>query len=148
MGKMAFWVSWPFLFMYLFTSKRTRILVVSEGDVLVVKGWLGDGGWGLPGGGLHYKEDPAEGAVRELEEETGVAVKPSDLHFLFAGRTTSENGMRYGLHAFSLELAKKPEISRQRLELTHLEWVPWAELEQDKKLNKNVRRIMAAFSKK
>lgn len=30
-----------------------------------------DGKWTLPGGGLNFGEDPAIGAIRELEEETG-----------------------------------------------------------------------------
>ncbi|HEY7024201.1 MAG TPA: NUDIX domain-containing protein [Candidatus Limnocylindrales bacterium] len=30
-----------------------------------------DGKWTLPGGGLKFGEEPAVGAVRELEEETG-----------------------------------------------------------------------------
>jgi ADP-ribose pyrophosphatase YjhB (NUDIX family) len=29
--------------------------------------------WTLPGGGLDHGEDPADGALRELEEETGLA---------------------------------------------------------------------------
>jgi ADP-ribose pyrophosphatase YjhB (NUDIX family) len=29
--------------------------------------------WTLPGGGLHHGEDPSDGVLRELEEETGLA---------------------------------------------------------------------------
>jgi len=31
--------------------------------------------WDLPGGGLELGEDPEEGAVREVMEETGIEVK-------------------------------------------------------------------------
>lgn len=31
------------------------------------------GAWTLPGGGLDFGEDPADGVLRELEEETGFA---------------------------------------------------------------------------
>lgn len=38
--------------------------------------------WGLCGGHLEPGEDPLTGAVRELEEETGVVLAPSDLELV------------------------------------------------------------------
>jgi ADP-ribose pyrophosphatase YjhB (NUDIX family) len=38
--------------------------------------------WGLPGGGLNYHEQPADAVVREMFEETGLAVEIKK--FLFA----------------------------------------------------------------
>lgn len=35
--------------------------------------WSGVGGWTLPGGGLDFGEPPADGALRELAEETGLS---------------------------------------------------------------------------
>jgi 8-oxo-dGTP diphosphatase len=35
--------------------------------------------WGFVGGHLDVDEDPRRGAVRELEEETGVVLEPDDL---------------------------------------------------------------------
>jgi ADP-ribose pyrophosphatase YjhB (NUDIX family) len=45
-----------------------RILLcrIAPGD------WSGVGEWTLPGGGLEFGESPAAGALRELEEETGL----------------------------------------------------------------------------
>ena len=34
--------------------------------------WSGVGEWTLPGGGLEFGEDPRDGALRELTEETGL----------------------------------------------------------------------------
>ena len=34
--------------------------------------WSGVGEWTLPGGGLDFGEDPRDGALRELTEETGL----------------------------------------------------------------------------
>ena len=38
-----------------------------------------DGKWTLPGGGLEHGEDPRDGALRELTEETGYVGELSDL---------------------------------------------------------------------
>lgn len=37
------------------------------------------GCWTLPGGGLEFGEDPADAVVREVREETGLAVEPTGL---------------------------------------------------------------------
>lgn len=40
--------------------------------------------WEITGGGLTKGESPREGAIRELEEETGIVVKDSDLNFVYS----------------------------------------------------------------
>lgn len=48
-------------------------IVVSDGRVLLVQGRR-SGKWSTPGGNLDFGESPAECAVRETMEETGIAV--------------------------------------------------------------------------
>ncbi|GAA0218892.1 NUDIX hydrolase [Halobaculum roseum] len=57
------------------------VLVVDDGSVLLVKRTQppGIGTWSVPAGFLEYDEPPATGAVRELEEETGVSASAEDL---------------------------------------------------------------------
>ncbi len=50
--------------------------------------------WGLSGGHLEDGEDPAAGALRELEEETGVRLVPSQLHA--AGVFANDHRASYG----------------------------------------------------
>ena len=44
--------------------------------------------WELPGGHPEFDEEPANAAVRELEEETGIAAHPSSLDLLSAVHST------------------------------------------------------------
>ncbi|HET9411743.1 MAG TPA: NUDIX hydrolase [Candidatus Saccharimonadales bacterium] len=59
------------------TSKhlRVRVLLQNElGEILLVRSWLGHQSWSLPGGGIGRSESPAQAAIRELQEETGLTV--------------------------------------------------------------------------
>ncbi len=47
--------------------------------------------WCLPGGWLHVNEEPADAAIREAFEETGLRVKP--LQFVDVGTETSASGL-------------------------------------------------------
>ena len=51
----------------LVVDERRQILLVR-----ISPGYTAVGQWTLPGGGLNFGEDPADGARRELEEETGL----------------------------------------------------------------------------
>src|SRR5688572_27485111 len=103
LGRVGFWVSLPALYIYLRPSRRTRVLVHSEGKVLVVKPWLGSGKWILPGGGLHRHEDSSVGAARELREETGIILPPSRL--ASAGTVDyRQHGLRFRYEQFIAEL--------------------------------------------
>ncbi|WP_156290373.1 NUDIX hydrolase [Oceanobacillus salinisoli] len=57
--------------------------VIYDGKVLLVKramhNKIGGGNWELPGGKLKVGEDLEETLVREIEEETGLVVKPDKI---------------------------------------------------------------------
>lgn len=69
--------------------KKTKMHVVPcvvifnrEGKVLLLKrakGKRNSGRWEIPGGSLRYGESPRRGALRELREETGFKLTPSDI---------------------------------------------------------------------
>jgi 8-oxo-dGTP pyrophosphatase MutT (NUDIX family) len=64
--------------------RAARILVVdAAGRILLFRGWdparPSHWYWFTPGGGLDPGESPAEGAARELAEETGLRVRPEEL---------------------------------------------------------------------
>ena len=125
MSAAVFWLSWPVLFLYLRWSERTRVLVVaSDENILLVNGFLGDGRWGLPGGGLHKGESRVAGARRELREETGLDLTPQQLTPL-ASTVFRERGLRFICHYFLVELPEIQPIRRRFPEVMAVQWIPY-----------------------
>ncbi|MEI7682689.1 MAG: NUDIX hydrolase [Candidatus Saccharibacteria bacterium] len=123
LGTLTFWLVYPALWIYLKIGSRTRVLVIVDDSVLVLKSWLGPGQWGLPGGGLHRGEEPAVGASRELQEETGIKVSPEDLKYLYEGQANIK-GLRFRYSCYYLVLTKRPNIKKQALEIAKVAWLP------------------------
>ncbi|MEO8784767.1 MAG: NUDIX hydrolase [Candidatus Saccharimonadales bacterium] len=130
LGKLTFWLGWPALWVYLRIGWRTRILVVADGKLLLVKSWLGTSQWGLPGGGLHAKEEPVAGALRELKEETSLKLNPDQLKFLYKGKA-HHHGLGFRYWCYVVELPKPLPIRKQQLEITNVAWRPIANLAED-----------------
>lgn len=62
----------------------SAVLVEKEDKLLFVKRGIepGKGKWSLPAGFLEYREQPEKGAVRELEEETGLKADPNKIELI------------------------------------------------------------------
>lgn len=127
LGTLAFWLSWPALYVYLNRSERTRVVVQAEGKLLLVKIWLGNGKWGLPGGGLHRGEPKNAGALRELAEETSLCLAVEDLRLL-GTEQCHYHGFRYECHYFAAELTHIVPLKKQRLEIIDAGWFGSEEL--------------------
>ncbi|MEX0749901.1 MAG: NUDIX hydrolase, partial [Dehalococcoidia bacterium] len=83
-----------------FLDRQLRVLrltaemyVIRDGKMLILKrnGGLGDGVWYLPGGIVEPGEDPADAAVRETFEESGLRVEDPRLLRIWSYR--AENGL-------------------------------------------------------
>ena len=63
-------------------------LVEHDGRLLLVKRAIEPflGYWDIPGGFLEADEHPRAGAIREVREETGLAIEPIDLFGIYIGR--------------------------------------------------------------
>lgn len=145
-GHILFWLSWPAAWVYLKGSHRSRMIIISEDHILLVKNWISPKGWSLPGGGIHGGEEPAAGASRELREETGLQLDPK-LFKLVVELPVRSYG--HSFHAYGLEakIDGQPAIKRQRLELTAAEWVLIEKL-SEKHLTPGSKQIVETWSKR
>ena len=127
LGTIAFWTSWPLIYLYLAGTQRSKILVIAEGRVLVVKSWLGPGSWSLPGGGLHRGEEPLDGVLRELQEETGLSLPGEQVRPLFSG-VVRQHGLSVRYRCFVLQLPEVLALRPQRFEITDAQWLTKSQL--------------------
>lgn len=125
LGRCAYIAVWPILFVYLKFGERTRIIVTQGNHILLVKGWINDGKWSLPGGGLHRGEEPKKGALRELKEETGIV---SHQILLFGKATARNRGLQFKYYRFYVVIADKTAIKKQQLEIAEAAWIDMKDL--------------------
>lgn len=127
-GKVLFWLTWPGLFIYFRIGRRTRVFVICHQQVLVLKSWYGDGSYIFPGGGLHRREDPRQGVLRELYEETGLKLPESQLQFLFEKSVSAPQKLTYKCVAFGAVLDNMPSSVEPRGEIAEITWRPVSEV--------------------
>lgn len=95
--------------------------VLAEGQILLLKCALGkpeEGLWGVPAGKINSDETPLQGALRELNEETGLNFSPSIV--IEKGKTyIRKPSVDYIYHMFILPLNTKPVVT---ISSEHLEY--------------------------
>lgn len=129
LGKIIYIVGKPIQILILMNSKRAYIVLVHEDSILVTKNWLGTHKtWRLPGGGLHRGEQPLDGALREVIEEVGVTLQPSDAQALHSEPFRAKG--RFWFWLFVVHVKEKPNITINTKELIAAEWIPIEELQK------------------
>lgn len=128
-GSVAYWLLWPVWFVYFGISPpRSRVFVIHEGRLLLLRSWLSGKSWSVPGGGAKRGEDLAKSAVRELYEETGIKAETENL-VPKGDFVHSKKGLKYKVEFFVLELNKEPDIKLQWYEISDSRWFDAEELE-------------------
>lgn len=122
-GKVAFWVSCPAIWLYLRLGKRTRILLIHGDEFLVLRSWLGSGQWGLPGGGLHRGEQSLDGLIREVREETGISLSRRQITLAYQVNP-GKSGLKFSYDCYVCQLPEKPAITLQGNEISVFAWQP------------------------
>lgn len=118
-------------------------VVVHEDRVLMLRRARcpGKGLWAVPGGFVEADETVEDAALRELAEETGLAMAPQDLRACIVARRVFDAPHRSArgrtiTHAVRIDLPPGPPppfkaVSAGDEEAMDLAWVPWAELRRD-----------------
>lgn len=55
--------------------RGVRVILIRDGQVLLVRHWYAPPVWTLPGGGVNAGEDAKDAATREVLEETGLKLR-------------------------------------------------------------------------
>lgn len=75
------------------------VVVVDNESVLLIEDFRGPGTWKIPEGVPEIPESPREGVARELEEEAGLSVDPTDLVYLYdVGKWVREDMFRMHIY--------------------------------------------------
>ena len=139
-GRVGYYLGYPVLALLLNKDARTRVVIRHNHQVLLVKSWLGNGAWDLPGGGLHKAEAPLQGALREVQEEIGIDLGSYEVKMI---KTLNfKFGLiRYKAHYFEATLENKPKLKLQKLEIIDAQWFDPDQI-KDIKLNPQLRYII------
>lgn len=117
------------LYNKVFTVRRTRVaLLRPDGAVLLVKNSLGGEKWTLPGGGVGRGELDKAAACREVHEELGVCVEPSELENLGVLQMKDFVAPLFSVH---LDAQRAEAIVPRRLEIQDWRWVTFDNLPVD-----------------
>lgn len=123
--RLRFWLYWPGLYVYFHGSRRSRVVLVDGGKVLLVRDrfslWFDEDAWTVPGGGVRVNETPLVAAVRELHEELGITLRAGDLQLAWEG-PISNNGLSYYAYFFIAQLAADTPLKVQKTELKSARW--------------------------
>jgi len=122
-------------------GERTRVIVTSAGKILLVKDWLGDGSWSLPGGGLHRGEEAMSGAVRELWEETGLRVTVTELRFL-GQMNLRGHGFSIVGNCYRLKLSSPKLLKPRGGEILEACWLPIQAIYSKSDISDNTRQVI------
>lgn len=126
-GTVVFFCGWPAFWVYhKLDHGRTRVVLIHDDKVLVMKQWISPGKWGLPGGGLHKGESVAGGAARELFEETHLRLDPRQLQHIGRG-TYRKYGHKFDYQVFVTRVGSN-SVRAQRIEVSELAWLRPGEL--------------------
>ncbi|HSE60718.1 MAG TPA: NUDIX hydrolase [Candidatus Saccharimonadales bacterium] len=125
LGRIAYGAVKPLLKVYV-TPKHHRVRVVilnDQNEILLVRSWLGHQRWSLPGGGMRRLETPRQAALREVLEETGLALRDVEQLGTF---TNPYPDSRYTVACFMTTIPKQePLLARyRRLEVLDIGWFP------------------------
>lgn len=112
------------------------------------------GYWNLPCGYLDYNEEATEAAAREVREETGININPSELKYF--GHSTSPNENRQNVIFFYVAFIEGEEaeypFSKKDMEENEVDGIQWLPVEKAESLkwafdhDELIQKILSKYS--
>lgn len=102
------------------------VICSSDGKILLLRRHKDDenrpGDWDFPGGGVEPGEDYKAACRREIQEETGILVRPSDLELFYAGSTFDETKKQNKVRLIFLVKVDHPRV-KLSFEHEEFKWI-------------------------
>lgn len=140
LGRVAYITLLPLIRIFVKRSHRAYVIVVCEGEILLIKNWLGRQYWGLPGGGIQKKEEPIQAVAREVKEETGLDIR-EPLELVAQDRWKADK-LGYEYYIFITSLLSKATLHPRQYEIIAAEWVPLNRL-KNYRISPDLRKIIS-----
>lgn len=145
LGKVCYYLLVPFLYVigYFYKTPRTRLLLIHDNKALLVKNWLGEQTWTLPGGGKKYTENEPTALVREVYEELGISVDSAA--FTYFDKMRVRRLAPYTISIYVLEIRTLPvSLTLDKKEIIAAMWCPLAHLPADS--SSELKEIVTRYS--
>lgn len=130
-ARLATIIASPVTALVLHGSRRVRVVIIAEGQILLQQTSVGSQKWSLPGGGVEKHENDKAAAVREVAEEVGLVIESDQLVYLGEDYRHETGGRfpRFTRVYLSVALSeiKKPTITRP-LEILEAKWFPLSDI--------------------
>lgn len=113
-------------------TKRARVLVHRGGQVLLVRDIFSGKQWSMPGGGINKNEASEVAAAREMLEEIGVEIDPSDLQYLEDVERYTAEGQTYNAVLYAYEVKGEFNLKVYKWEIVEARWFNLAAMPPDR----------------
>ena len=118
------------------TTEATLLTIVKDGQILLQRksvGRFGEGKWNGAGGKLKPGEDPADGVIREVLEETGLRIAEPRRHGLLDHYFGDRSAAAWSVHIFSVTDFEGEPVGGEEGELRWfpVEEIPYGEMWED-----------------
>lgn len=107
--------------------RRVSTVAIFHGDRMLMGKRRDTSSWTNPGGHLEAGEDPLDGAVREVKEETGIDLPYEDLYSVNSKTVTKPDGSKIKVYGFKVDLNSRPSTTLKHdpdQEVSSWRWVP------------------------
>lgn len=132
LGRIIYYLAWPLAWLLARNTRRSRVLIICKNEILLTKSFISPSNrWSLPGGGVKKSEADKVCASRELREELGIVVDPTNLREL-GEIADKDHGIPYTAAILALPCDKSRKFKKGH-EIIEFAWFPIKKLPANRK---------------